>query len=282
VEPIEVLAERALGGGPALGRAEAGMAARRLALSGHDDAARAALKLADEGVEKHIAMLRLDGRKEDVAWLARQATEKPSEWLAWVPQAAWDDPTLARTLKNVVEAAILSSDPATASDMLSTLGDRTRGPESRLYTTMAAALLVAAQTGDPFHDRGFWLDLAELHRRAGSLDEALEYLDRGVQAFPNEFTFHYARGRLLQDLGRHEEALQSAEAALANSYGDSLLRAAMLCARLLDQVGREDEALRLLDAIEEKATRPGPELKVRTHRYLEELRRTREELRKPR
>jgi tetratricopeptide (TPR) repeat protein len=280
VEPIDELSDRALRGNPPLSPTEAGMAARRLAASNHPEAARAALKIARESVEKHIAWLILDKKKEEVLWLAANGSSDLEDWIWLVPSELLGDSTVIAALRPAIRRAVLSADPSTAAELLDLLADSTEGEESRTYVCAAAALLHSTLVGDPALDRGHWTFLAELYQKAGETDEALDVLNKGVAAFPNEFTFYFALGQTLYDLGRNDQALNAAQAALTTSYGDTTLRAAMLCARILGDLDRKDEALKLLDAVESKTRKPGPDLDVRTNRYLKELEKTRQDLEK--
>jgi tetratricopeptide (TPR) repeat protein/thiol-disulfide isomerase/thioredoxin len=280
VEPIDEIAGRALHGNPPFTPNEAGMAARRLAASGRLDAARAALKVAGEGVEKHIAMLSLDRKKEEVLWLATNGQADLPDWVWLVPNELWKDPAILAAMRPAIRKAILSADPAMAAELLDLLADATQGEESRTYVCAAAALLHGTLVGEPAADRGHWTFLAELYQKAGETDEALDILNKGIAAYPNEFTFYFALGETLHDLGRNEQAINAAQAALTTSYGDTTLRAAMLCARILADLDRKDEALKLIDAVEAKTRKPPAELDVRTHRYLKELEKTRQDLQK--
>lgn len=56
--------------------------------------------------------------------------------------------------------------------------------------------------------------LADLHRKAGDLERALEVLARGLERHPEYTSGHLVRGRCLRDLGREEEAQEAFEQVL--------------------------------------------------------------------
>ncbi|MFN7988176.1 MAG: tetratricopeptide repeat protein [Thermoanaerobaculia bacterium] len=72
--------------------------------------------------------------------------------------------------------------------------------------------LKRALTRDPASRQ--FLALADEYRRQGQIDEAIETLQRGLEASPNAVAGHVALARLLQQQGRLDEALPSYQAAL--------------------------------------------------------------------
>jgi thiol-disulfide isomerase/thioredoxin len=127
---------------------------------------------------------------------------------------------------------------------------------------------LSEQTGR-VHDLVFLLGKAQLPLVAETL------LRRMAQLLPSEFTWHYKLAGLLIEEGRPAEAEGPLRLALGHSYGDNRLRAVRRLAELSAKLGREAEAIAMLN--EALAASPPGQPGVRTHRYrraLEDLRDT--------
>lgn len=98
-----------------------------------------------------------------------------------------------------------------------------------------------AHPTDPY----LWAKLAELLREAGWRTKALEAIQKAVALKPEEPHFHFWCGDLLIAMGRFEEALGSLRAAVELSPGDDhfLLLSAVAFWRL----GRHKDAVRAVD-----------------------------------
>jgi hypothetical protein len=84
----------------------------------------------------------------------------------------------------------------------------------------------------------------------------------------------------LLDRGLASEALPSAQAAYDHSYGDNRLRAAKTLAVALHEIGRDADAVAVVDRALAEAHRPAEDQKVRTFRYLDALVATRADITK--
>lgn len=268
--PLDSLESSSLSG------AEAGVAALRLARAEHDGAA-AVLARADDGVDAHIARLLLEPKVEDAAWLVEHAPERIDDWAYYAMDLALPADVAAR-FGAVLDAAIAGSDPVRAADLLYARASLAPEGQRASFYAAAAALLHAGLSGDPARDRGHYTYLAELYEESGHPELALALLNDAIAAFPDEFTFHYAAAGLLLNQQRFEEALPFAEAAESLSYGDNKLRAVERHARVLLGLGRQEDALRLVDATLNSAERPPEGVTVRTTRYLANLEKLRKEL----
>ena len=113
--------------------------------------------------------------------------------------------------------------------------------------------------------------LASELEASGDTDAAIALLVDSVARWPDEPTFDLDLAPLLSRLGRHEEALVSADRAISLAWADNRLRAVAAKADILVALGRSDEAKAIAEA--ELAAQPAPEseIAVRTHRYRQRL-----------
>ena len=152
--------------------------------------------------------------------------------------------------------------------MLAQLASEQEAPD--LYLA-AAQVMESGFSGEPDRDRGHYGELADLYEQGGSPDRARAILVDAVARYPDEFTFHYQLAQHLLERGLAAEALPSAQAAYDHSYGDNRLRAAKTLALALHGVGRDTDAVAVIDRALAEAHRPPEDQKVRTFRYLDAL-----------
>jgi thiol-disulfide isomerase/thioredoxin/tetratricopeptide (TPR) repeat protein len=180
--------------------------------------------------------------------------------------AGWSAPTdEARDLYAIGASSALIG-------ILQRVGRTPLGPPD-LELTIGLRPTIGAVTPDQMEilrgNEGRYHDLVSLLVKADLLDPAEDYLRRLVATFPDAFTWHHRYAGFLRDHRSAEEALESADLALANAYGDNALRAVRRKAEILRELGRPEEALVLVQAALET---PEPEqADVRTHRYRKAL-----------
>ncbi|MCB9745793.1 MAG: tetratricopeptide repeat protein [Alphaproteobacteria bacterium] len=257
--------------------AEAGAAALRLARADREADARALLERADDGVDARLVRLALDPDDAQLAWLAENAPERIYQWGFTAMSVSLEPETRAAVLAAVDEMVPRLNAPQ-AADLLYLRAKLSPPDEARGWYAASAALLNAALTGDPVADRGQYTFLASLYAEVGDPERGLALLQGAIEAFPEEFTYHYAAAGLLMEAERYEEARPYAEAAVRYGYDDNRLRAVKRQAELLRELGEAEEALALLDETLEAAQRPDEGTEVRTHRYLDQLVELREDI----
>jgi thioredoxin-like negative regulator of GroEL len=141
-----------------------------------------------------------------------------------------------------------------------------------IYESLLKALGTSA-----YYNRGYNLELAYCLAESGKLTEAEEIYQRLRRRYPKEFTFHYALSRFMQRQGKWSMALIPAKQAYRYSYGDNRLRAGLNLAKVYSELGSKADARKITKNL--LAETPLPEsTKVRTHRYLNELRQMNEAL----
>ena len=247
----------------------AAAAARRLAEAQKETAARRLLASASDGVDFRVARLLLDQKPEDATWLFDRAPPGP-----WLLDALSADPALWIRVAPLLPAL----SPVDAADVLAVAAEGMPAAEALLARASAIALVRATLTGDPAHDRGQVVGLADLYVDIGDPAGALALLDRYAALYPEEFTFHHAAARQLLAASRWPEAEARARVALAKAYGDQRLRAVMTLAKALVGLGRKADALAEIDAVLAATERPAADVEVRTHRYLGEVEKLRKEI----
>jgi thiol-disulfide isomerase/thioredoxin len=113
--------------------------------------------------------------------------------------------------------------------------------------------------------------------KAGELQQAQQIYQGLEQVYPNEFTFYYYHARTELGAKQSATAVDLAAKAYARSYGDNRLRVALLLAQAYKAHGDNDKSKLTIDE-----TLKGFELpadpKVRSNRYLAELKKMRESL----
>ena len=220
-------------------------------------------------VDGRIARFMLTEQMEDGQWLAEQAPERLLDW-------GW--PVLGMDLKDVqrdlffgtASQAMLSAQPGLeVADLLYMQARLVPDPAvSQALSAAAAASLAGSLSGDPELDRAHWGFLSQLYQDAGRPEQALALMQQACSLYPHELTFFHATAGLMLKQERFDEGLPYAHAALALSYGDQRLRAAMRMAELQVGAGDTEQAIAVLELELALVERPGSEVDVRTHRYL--------------
>jgi thiol-disulfide isomerase/thioredoxin len=305
----------ALEGEAKLTGADAAAAARRLADAGRDDDARRYLAAASDGVDLRIARLKLDGKEADAVWLL-DAKAPAGDWIydalnaapnLWPrivplvpglsPSEAADvlsmiadtiDPPAPATLPAASTAPAVATAKTTATASPTATGKSAANPKetppprdpdlAHLLRATAITLVRSTETGDPDHDRGDVVMLADLYDGMGQRDAALALLDQYSARYPGEFTFDFAAARLLADHGDWAAAEPRARTALQKAWGDQRLRAVQTLARALAGEGRKSDALAVIDDVLANTPQPAAEVAVRTHRYVAQVKALREEI----
>lgn len=240
----------------------AGQHALRLAKVGRNDAAKRWLVVAGDTADAHFARLLVDPKPENADWL--QANAADGDWIP-IALAAFPDrwPVLAPRIPGLETDDVIAC--------LDTYAAKA-SPEAALVARVALTALVWKDMGrDAEASRGHVVDLADGLASIGNLPRALAILDEYAKLYPAEFTWDFSASRLLLDAKRFPEAEAKARTALAYAWGDQRLRAVQRLARALDAQGNRAEALMVLRAELTAATKPGPEVEVRTSRYLGEV-----------
>lgn len=131
-------------------------------------------------------------------------------------------------------------------DIRRELGDA-KGAKEAYGEAVRAARLRIDRLGTKNPARGSHLILAELLVEAGEISEAQKIFHEYQVRYPEEATFFIAEAEMLQHLKKYGEAEPKAEMALAHSYGDNRLNAAKTLAEILASLGRNAEAVRVID-----------------------------------
>ena len=119
-------------------------------------------------------------------------------------------------------------------------------------------------------ERGFTLERISSLESAGETDAALKLANEYRQKFPDEFTFHYRAGLILERAKKYNEAFPITRRAFEVSYGDNRIRVAILLINLLATVPDKAGAQKTYEEVT-REYQPDASLDVRTHRYLKEL-----------
>ena len=215
--------------------------------------------------------------RDGLLWLLAHGAPV-SDWMYAGLDLCAKDAELRAAVRSAVELALPHATPTGAADLLDglgTLSEQDGGKDAHALWISAALLLESAVNADPSLRRAYGTSIAELYARGGALDEASRVLREDMTIYPAEFTWPYALADLLLDAGKPADALEYALAAQTASYGDNRLRAVDLVARVMDALGRGREALGIIDEAVANAPKPGDDLDVRTHRYLQKLADTR-------
>ena len=254
----------------------------RIALSLDGETAKPYLERAKatDSTAFHLARVLLEPTAADGHILAER--DAPGwDWVFAGLETAKKTPALAETLRSVARRRLAgepsSNDASQSFVVLAELGSEKEAPDLWLA---AAHALESGFSGEPDRDRGHYGELADLYEQGGAPDRARAILVDAVARYPEEFTFHFQLAQHLLDRGLASEAVPSAQAAYDHSYGDNRLRAAKTLAMALHEVGRDADAVAILDRALAEAHRPAEDQKVRTFRYLDALATTRTEITK--
>ncbi len=187
-------------------------------------------------------------------------------------------PELRARIQADARAALPGAPPAEAAELLGLLAAVAPPEAAPDLHRAAATTLAAGLSGDRSRDRGHLGPLARSWEAAGDIDAAIAVLQRGLDDWPDEPTFHQARAALALRAGDLPTAVAEAEAAVRLGYGDNKLRSGVLLARALHASGRSAEAVQLIDRLLAETRLPDPAAAVRTHRHLDALRALRREV----
>jgi thiol-disulfide isomerase/thioredoxin len=222
-------------------------------------------------VDGRIARFLLTEQVEDGQWLAENAPERLLDW-------GW--PLLGMELEDeqrglffgTASLAMLSAEPGLEmADLLYMQARLVADPAvSQALSAAAAASLAGSLTGDSELDRAHWGFLSQLYQDAGRPDKALALMQSACSEYPHELTFFHATAGLMLKQERFDEGLPYAHAALALSYGDQRLRAAMRMSELQAGAGNSEKAIAVLKDELSTVERPDEGVQVRTHRYLKQ------------
>lgn len=224
---------------------------------------------ATQSVELHLARATVEHDPEAARWVREHAPSRQASLLLALPGIAGKDPELAR---RIAEDVVRTERGRQLSHALSVAAEIEPDAErKRMLFGASAAVLAGELTGDPDHDRGFISDLAELEEAAGDRAGALRRLEAAREQYPNVPTFHFYAARMWLRGDDADKALAAAERAIALSWGDNRLRAAIVRSQALVALGRTEEAAaRAHDALAEQPPPPA-DLSVRTTRFRTEL-----------
>lgn len=222
-------------------------------------------------VDGRIARFLLTEQALDALWLAEQAPERLLDW-GWPLLGMELEEGQGDLFFGTASVAMLSAEPGLEmADLLYMQSKLISDPAvSRALSAAAAATLAGSLSGDPELDRAQWAFLSQLYQDAGRPDQALALMQSACSQYPHELTFFHATAGLLLKQERYEEGLPYAHAALALSYGDQRLRAAMRMAELQLGAGDTEQAIAVLERELADVERPAEEVEVRTHRYLKQ------------
>ncbi len=257
---------------------QAAVLALDLVRAGRSDEAREALSAADDSEPAMRAKLALDGDADALRWLVEHRMDDARSWIWDGLEALRHDPALAAELRPRLLETCQDAEPAMVTEITALLAELDPADQAPARYAAAAEAMAATLGDDPAHNRGRWSELAWLLEEAGDYDKALAVLDTAIHHYPQEFGYHNAKARVLQHLGRLDQAEVEARLALEHAYGDQQLRAVTQLAGILLEEGRPDLGLEAIDAVLGDFQIPDPDLAVRTHRYLDSLAALRSEL----
>ncbi len=223
-------------------------------------------------VAAHLARFHTEPSDTEADWLAENAPEHVLDWVPYVDSSdGWGATDAAHALqRRALSHSLVGASGIEAADRMWFLAELAETPErAKTWYAAAWATLNAAQTGDDELDRSGWTFLASLQAKAGDVDGAIAFLDDKTRTHPGEPTFLLKAATLLNDAGRHEEALERSTLALDRAWGDNRLRVVMAHVTALQALDQSDEAERIARQALEQPT-PG-DLAVRTHRYRSQL-----------
>lgn len=239
--------------------------------AGEEARAEALLERAEDGADTlafHLARFGLHRAAVDLEWILAHAPEEAPTCLSTALEAEHLSPELVR---RTVDLALRYAEGTGLADVLSAAASLEDAVRARTLNAAAVSVVRSAMKGEPLHDKGYVTWLAHLLEESGDPEAAVALLVSSVATWPEEPTFDLALAPLLKRIGRLDEALASAERAVALSWGDNRLRAVTTEAEILVALGRAAEAATLAQT--ELAAQPAPEtgLDVRTHRYRTKL-----------
>lgn len=215
---------------------------------------------------------------------------RDSAFADWAADLAAADKAAAEPLRAAVRASVdaWASSPALGEtdyalgDLLSeeaTFFDALGSTDEAkaLWSKTADAYAAEAKLSPLKVPRAANFGLADALLAAGRKDEAKALYKTLVAAYPDEFTFNYDFGTVLNDDGDAASAEPYAAKAVTAAYGDNWLRAVRLKASVELKLGKTAQAAKTIDDAL-AVTAPPKSSAVRTYRYLAALRKLRAEI----
>lgn len=147
----------------------------------------------------------------------------------------------------------------------------------KAYANAAIAYQKLIDASHEKDSRGLNIEYAHYLGKSGDFEKAKAVYARFVKLYPKEFTFYFGGARFFLDAKALTDARAYAEKAFVFSYGDNQLRVLELLLKIMNDQGEKEQALARCKAYLE--AHPEPVLaNVRTHRYLEAIKKQVSEL----
>ncbi len=162
-------------------------------------------------------------------------------------------------------------------DLAARLGDHANEGVYRKKAIEAYEKIIALQNGND--SRGLNLELAALLAKEGQDSRVRDLYGRFIAKYPHEFTFYFAAARFELEKNELKTAREHIEKAVQYAYGDHLIRSMERLVRVMKAQGESDLAKKRGEAFLNQF-KIVPSLKVRTTRYLNQLKVTLDDSRK--
>ncbi len=249
------------------------------------------LKLKSPAAQKllHIADYQIyesEGKDEDFSKaLVALMTQNPKDILVskWASSLAQKNSKEAKKLKEIVEKNIegwvankeIENTAFTRAELFYNFGEYYNNIEEttlarQSFSKCADDYKKLSKASNLKIPRGAQMEQAFCLVKAGHTKEALEIFKGLVDVYKTEFAFNYYYARALFDTKSLDDAFKYATSALNGSYGDNMIRAAILKAQIEIEQKKLNEAEKTVTKTLEKIYLPST-TQIRSHRYVSNL-----------
>lgn len=223
--------------------------------------------------------------KESAEALEKLIDENPKDILVsgWASALASKNPEAAKKRMDKVKENVLvwtsgtdiDNSGFTRADLYYSLADAYESLDDGLqarqnYSNCAEEYKKITEDSTFKTPRGAQMERAFCLAKAGQNDEALKIFESLVKAYKTEFAFNFYYAKTLFDTGKTDKAYPFAKSAYDASYGDNMIRAAILKAQIelekKDFKTAESTVVTTLDKVYLPST-----TQIRSHRYVASL-----------
>jgi tetratricopeptide (TPR) repeat protein len=157
------------------------------------------------------------------------------------------------------------------SDYYFALADFSSRDDAKIYYKKTIVILEKKIKSKPLkYNKAYISDLLYAYDKLEEEKKYTNLVEKVIEIFKDEFTFYYKYAKFLYKKNNYQDASKYIDKAEELSFEDNKLWVSGLKADILNALGQKEAAIKLLSETIKNTTLP-EDTKVRTHRYINEL-----------